>query len=162
MRPQAHLALCKFLKDTSTLGPIYEFGSLQVDPQYLASNLRPLFPKHAFVGCDMRPGLGVDLILDVEKIALPDKSVGMVIMLDTLEHVQRPVQAMDECYRILKPGGHIFISSVMRFPIHDYPLDYWRFTPAAFSFLLRKFKVSGTSFDGQPAFPTGVYGWGTK
>ena len=50
----------------------------------------------------------------------------------------------------------------MNFPIHDYPSDYWRFTPEDFRFLLKTFETYEVEFDGDPAFPEGVYGFGIK
>ena len=69
---------------------------------------------------------------------------------------------MSEIHRILKPGGMVIMSSVMKFPIHDYPSDYWRFTPKAFELLLRRFAVYEVAFDGDPEFPEGMYGFGIK
>jgi len=51
---------------------------------------------------------------------------------------------------------------VMKFPIHDYPSDYWRFTPKAFELLLKPFSVYEVEFDGDPEFPDGIYGFGIK
>jgi len=35
--------------------------------------------------------------------------------------------------------------------------DYWRFTPKAIELLLKRFDVYEVKFDGDPAFPEGVY-----
>ena len=43
--------------------------------------------------------------LDMCKLALPDACVDVVVHSDTLEHIQYPVLALEECRRILKPGG---------------------------------------------------------
>jgi hypothetical protein len=56
----------------------------------------------------------------------------------------------------------VVMSSVMKFPIHDFPSDYWRFTPKAFELLLKEFPVFEVQFDGDPEFPDGVYGFGIK
>jgi len=40
--------------------------------------------------------------------------------------------------------------------------DYWRFTPKAIELLLKRFGVYEVEFDGDPAFPEGVYGFGIK
>jgi len=109
--------------------PIYEFGSFQVLEQIGFADLRPIFQHKEYVGCDMREGPGVDKILDLHAIDLPSNSVGVVLCFDTLEHVEYPREALKEIYRILKPNGMAVISSVMDFPIHDHPYDYWRFTP---------------------------------
>jgi ubiquinone/menaquinone biosynthesis C-methylase UbiE len=80
----------------------------------------------------MRDGPGVDKLLNLHDIDLPSESVGTILCFDTLEHVEYPHRALEQIYRILKPDGIAVVSSVMDFPIHDYPYDYWRFTPEAF------------------------------
>jgi SAM-dependent methyltransferase len=142
--------------------PIYEFGSYQTPGQEGYADLRSLFSGKKFVGTDMRMGPGVDKVIDLHKIDLPNNSVGTALILDTLEHVENPHQAMSEVYRVLKPGGMVVISSVMKFPIHDYPADYWRFTPEAFKTLLKKFSTRTVFFTGEEIFPLGVHGIGFK
>lgn len=142
--------------------PIYEFGSFLVPEQLATADLRPLFPGKVYVGCDMREGPGVDRILNLHDIDLPDGTAGTVLCLDTLEHVEYPHQAMAEIYRILRPDGIVLISSVMNYPIHDYPCDYWRFTPEAFRSLLKPFHRVFVQCAGQELFPHTVVGIGCK
>ena len=68
--------------------PICEFGSLQVPGQVGIADLRPLFPNKKYVGADMREGPSVDVILNLHNIDLPTESVGTVLMLEILEHVE--------------------------------------------------------------------------
>ena len=141
--------------------PIYEFGALQVPGQEEFANLRPIFPGCDYVGADMREGPGVDRVLDLHSIDLPSESVGSVLCLDTLEHVEYPHKALQEMHRILSPTrGAILIRSVMDFPIHGYPYDYWRFTPTGFESLLKPFKHSFVGFAGKERFPHTVVGVG--
>ena len=126
--------------------PIYEFGALQVSGQEGFADIRTLFPGKKYVGADIREGTGVDVILNLHHINLPPESVGTVLILDTLEHVEFPRKAIEEAHRILKSNGILVISSVMYFPIHDYPYNYWRFTPEAFRSLLKPFTASFVSF----------------
>jgi SAM-dependent methyltransferase len=142
--------------------PIYEFGSLQVPGQEGFADLRPLFPGRPYVGSDMREGPGVDVILDLHNIALPDQGVGTVLAMDTLEHVALPHRALEEVHRILRPGGTVILSSVMRMRIHAYPNDYWRFTPEGFRVLLQPFTESFVSYAGPEKFPHTVVGVGFK
>jgi len=144
------------------LEPIYEFGSYQVKSQEKLANLRPFFPQKDYIGADMRKGPGVDVILDLHDIKLPSESVGTVLVLDTLEHVEFPRIAINEIYRILKKNGVLIISSVMNFPIHSFPYDFWRFTPEAFKSLLREFLTIIVDFVGNPKFPHTVIGIGFK
>ncbi len=143
-------------------GPVYEFGSLQVPGQVGFADLRPLFPGTPYVGSDMREGPGVDTILDLHDIALPADSVGTVLVMDTLEHVAFPHRAVAEVHRIIRPDGIAIISSVMQMRIHDYPHDYWRFTPEGFKVLLEPFAEAIVSYAGTEAFPHTVVGIGFK
>jgi hypothetical protein len=142
--------------------PIYEFGAFQVPGQEDLADLRPLFPHKEFWGADMREGRGVDIVLDLHDIKLASDSVGTVLVLDTLEHVEFPRKAITEIYRILKRPGMVIMSSVMNFPIHDYPSDYWRFTPEGFKSLLNIFDYALVEHAGKPAFPHTVVGIGVK
>jgi len=149
-------------KSLPIIEPIYEFGSFQVPEQIGFADLRPIFQHKEYVGCDMREGPGVDKILDLHAIDLPSDSVGVVLCFDTLEHVEHPREALKEIYRILKPNGMAVISSVMDFPIHDHPYDYWRFTPEAFKSILKPFANSFVGFQGQESFPHTIVGIGFK
>jgi len=155
-----------FVRDVAELfetpEPIYEFGSLQVAGQERYADLRPIFPGRQYIGCDARMGCGVDRIEDLMGLSLHDETAGTVLILDTLEHVENCHHAMGEVYRILKPEGILAISSVMLFPIHEYPSDYWRFTPEAFRLLLRRFHTALVSHEGEPEIPHTVFGVASK
>jgi SAM-dependent methyltransferase len=140
--------------------PIYEFGSLQVPEQVGFADLRPIFPGREYVGADMRSGPGVDRVLDLHSLDLPDASVGTALAFDTLEHVEFPHRALEEIHRVLRPDGVAMISSVMNFPIHNFPSDYWRFTPEGFRSLLGPFGEVWVTGVGDPAFPHTVMGLG--
>ena len=162
MRQSVKDYLGKIIKRYPILEPIYEIGAYRVEGQEEFADLRPFFPGKVYVGCDMRSGLGVDRIEDVHCLKIRSYSVGTVLVFDTLEHVENVHQAVKEIHRVLKPGGMVIMSSVMNFPIHDYPSDYWRFTPKAFELLLKRFAVYEVEFDGGLAFPEGIYGFGIK
>jgi len=104
--------------------PIYEIGSYRVEGQETFADLRSFFPGKIYVGCDLRDGLGVDRVEDVHNLKIRSDSIGTVLIFDTLEHVENVHRAMEEIHRVLKPGGMVIMSSVMKFPIHDYPSDY--------------------------------------
>jgi SAM-dependent methyltransferase len=119
--------------------PIYEFGSYQVQPPSL-SDMRQFFPGIHYIGCDARPGRGVDRIVDLHELDLKDDEVPTILCLETIEHVERPWIALDECFRVLKPGGFMLLTTVFAFPIHDHPADFWRFTPECIAKLLAAFE----------------------
>jgi SAM-dependent methyltransferase len=141
--------------------PIVEFGSLQVEPDQ-PGELRGLFGSRKFIGTDLRSGPGVDRIEDLRALTFADGEVGTALCLDTLEHCEDPLSACRELHRVLAPGGVCVISSVMWFPIHAYPHDYWRFTPDGFGLLLAPFDTSWVTGVGHPEMPTQVVGIGAK
>lgn len=140
--------------------PIYEFGSLQVPNQVGFADLRPLFPGKQFVGSDIRQGPGVDTILDLENIALPDKTVGTALCICTLEHVEHPRKAIQEVHRVTRTDGIFIIVVPFYFKIHNYPNDYWRFTPECIKSLLKPFTKIFVSSVGKPKRPHTVVGIG--
>jgi SAM-dependent methyltransferase len=139
--------------------PVYEFGAWQAQPGF--SDLRPFFPNKQYYGCDIHPGIGVDKILDIHSTGLPDGSVGTILLLETLEHVQFPVRALSEAHRILKQGGSVILSSPLDYPIHD-AHDYWRFMPEGLLTLLEDFQTKIVESAGNESFPATVVGIGFK
>ena len=117
-----------------------------------------------YVGLDMREGPGVDVVCDAKNTSYPDNTWDVIICLDTLEHVDWPRDLVREAARILKKGGHLFLASVMNFPIHDYPCDYYRYTPAAITLLLQDAGLEPMDVKGFGAidFPGIVRGIGIK
>ena len=141
--------------------PIVEFGSLQVEPDQ-PNDLRPLFEHQRFLGTDMREGPGVDRVEDLRSLSFAAGEVGTALCLDTLEHCQDPLAACRELHRVLREDGVCVLSSVMFFPIHGYPQDYWRFTPEGFRILLAPFEDVWVTGIGHPELPTQVIGVAAK
>jgi SAM-dependent methyltransferase len=156
---RAFLSLAESVLDLKE--PVYEFGSYQVgsDP---VSDLRPIFKGKRYVGCDMRAGKGVDRVDNIEKSSLADGEAGGIVFVDTIEHVRHPEAAMKEIFRVLRPGGVLLMASVMDFPIHNHPHDYWRFTPEGFKALLSVFPQCAVGYQGHPLQPHTVFGIGFK
>ena len=46
---------------------------------------------------------------DIEQVPLPDRSVDLAILSQALHHAQHPQTAINEAWRILKPGGQILV-----------------------------------------------------
>jgi len=145
-----------------TSGPVYEFGSFQVPGQESIADMRPFFPDTEYIGADARPGPGVDQIIDVQATGLPDGAAGIVLCLDTLEHVRNPIAACHEMARITRPGGWALMTTVFAFQIHDYPADYWRFTPECMSMLMAWYGTSAIGMRGPANMPHTVFGLGIQ
>jgi SAM-dependent methyltransferase len=162
MRP----AVLEFARDVAenlpVTSPLMEIGARPAEGQEDAADLRTLFGADEHIGCDIQPGPNVDQIQDIHALTFADESVGIVICLETLEHVADPIRAVQELHRVLRPGGVLAISSLMFFPIHAHPWDYWRFTPEGFQKLLEPFESSYVTSQGWPLMPEGVFGIAVK
>jgi len=157
MTPFLH-GLARAVAETFDLPePILEVGSYQVEGQEKIAELRDLFPDKEYLGIDMRPGRGVDLVEDVEDLSLPNSSVGTVLALSTFEHVPHFWKGLDEVRRVLRPDGALLLACPFYFHVHSYPSDYWRFTPEALELLLEDYPSKVVGWQGPPTRPANVW-----
>ncbi|MCM6778610.1 methyltransferase domain-containing protein [Nocardia sp. CDC159] len=64
------------------------------------------------VGVDMRPAPGVDVVADLRKgIPFADNSFDRVFAVHVLEHLADFLPLVDECHRVLRPGGVLHVLS---------------------------------------------------
>ncbi len=110
-------------------GSVLEVGSFDVNgnPRHHFKDTTR-FPS--YTGIDMREGPCVDRVMNVQFMSdFADDSFGVIVDAERMEHDNRFWLSIKEEYRVLKPGGHIIITtrSWGGMPPHDYPSDYWRF-----------------------------------
>lgn len=162
MRP-AVVEFARDVADNFSLGePLVELGARAAAGQEHVADLRKVFRARRHIGCDIQEGAGVDRVEDIHSLTFEDDSVGTVICLETLEHVRDPIRAVAEMHRVLRPGGVLAVSSLMFFPIHAHPWDFWRFTPEGFEQLLAPFESKLVVAQGWDLMPEGVFGIGVK
>ena len=83
-----------------------------------------------------------DIVGDIHALPLADNSQDAILCMAVLEHVENPIQAMKEMYRVLKPGGYCFIYVPFLYYYHaekGYYGDYWRFTKDSLAILAKPF-----------------------
>lgn len=78
---------------------------------------------------------------DAHLLPFSSSSVDCVLCCEVLEHIKDPRQGCNEIWRVLKPGGVVFISVPFLLPIHADPDDYQRFTPSGIKILLNDFDL---------------------
>ncbi len=81
----------------------------------------------------------IDLVLDLN-LPLPfkDKMSDFIIITEVLEHLQNPIFTIMEIYRVLVPGGKLFLTVPSFFSLHEIPNDFSRFTFYGLKLLLQK------------------------
>lgn len=109
-------------------------------------------PKHAWLQeyiakveyqvMDPVPDYKPDIVGDIHNIPLTDESIQAIFCLAVLEHVEDPIRAMQEMYRVLTPGGKALIYVPFLYYYHAHPgyyKDYWRFTYDSLEMLAKPF-----------------------
>ena len=81
-----------------------------------------------------------DLTGDIHAMPIADGSFDCVFCTGTLEHVERPWDAVKEIHRILKTGGIVHIDVPFIQGYHADPTDYWRFTLDGLRLLCKDFE----------------------
>jgi SAM-dependent methyltransferase len=121
---------------------------------------QPLFPGKKYIKQDMQdfdPPC-IEVICDIADMKpIADASIGLVLNLESLEHLPRPQMAIDEIHRVLRPNGLLILTTVMHFKIHRAPKDYWRFAPDGIELLLSRFKVLDCTLEGNLKRPKGIW-----
>ena len=56
-------------------------------------------------------GKNVDIVSDIAKIPVEDSSFDAIMCVEVLEHISEPVKAIEEFFRILKPGGALILTA---------------------------------------------------
>jgi len=103
------------------------------------------------INIDIFEHKGVDIIASLKELPLKNDSVDGIICDNVLEHVENPSLAIQEMYRVLKPGGYLYVSTPFLYPFHGSPSDYQRWTKKGMEHLLRDFLIKDSSLRAGPA-----------
>lgn len=103
---------------------VIDLGSSNVNGSY-----RELIPPNAeYLGLDLEPGPGVDIVLtDPYRLPLEDESIDVVLSGQMLEHCAHFWRVFTEISRVIKPSGLLFSIAPSAGPIHRFPVDCYRF-----------------------------------
>lgn len=121
-------------------GPVIDLGAGEEADWY-----KGLFGDSKYITLDLEQNKTktIDIIADLLNMPqVPSESYGVVLLLDTLEHVKYPMLAFKESARILKPGGIFICTTVASWEYHPHPKDYWRFLPDGLRILCRDAKLT--------------------
>ena len=109
-----------------------EIGSLNVN-----GSVRGFF-SGSYIGLDMRDGPGVDIAGTADALPFVAGRFEVVISTEMLEHDPTFWLSLAEMGRVLRPGGHLLLTTRGNgFGEHNEPSDFWRFMPASRDELLK-------------------------
>ncbi len=105
--------------------------------------LQPYIEKVDYKILDKVSDYHPDIVGDVHDLPLENNSVDAIICIALLEHVEEPQKAVKEMYRVLKPGGYLYIYVPFLYYYHPMPGyygDFYRFTIDGLKYMTRDFK----------------------
>jgi SAM-dependent methyltransferase len=77
----------------------------------------------------------IDVFATAYQTTLPEASADTVLCTVVLEHLERPLDAIREMYRILKPGGCVILSAPFFWHLHEEPRDFFRYSRCGLEYL---------------------------
>lgn len=93
---------------------VLDIGSFDVN-----GNEKPWFDDCDFIGLDIGPGKGVDVVCPANEYDAPDKSFDTIISCECWEHNPFYKESIQNAVRMLKPGGYfIFTCATTGRPVH--------------------------------------------
>ena len=110
-----------------------------------------LFQTKRYVGVDLPSNLNKSDVIDsyASGLALPfaDCVFDSVVCSEVLEHVPQPDLLFREVWRVLRPGGHLVLTTPQTWGLHEEPHDYYRYTPYGLTWLAERagFRVISVS-----------------
>ncbi|MDP3799930.1 MAG: methyltransferase domain-containing protein [bacterium] len=89
---------------------------------------KSLFKFDKYITLDINSLHGAEIVGSVEDIPADSESFDSIVSTQVLEHVKNPQKAVEEFYRVLKPGGYCLVTVPQLNELHEEPHDYFRFT----------------------------------
>jgi SAM-dependent methyltransferase len=109
-------------------------GSRLIDVGAGNSPYRELFDHLHYESTDwehsVHPGArAVDHVGPAHDLPVPDEAYEAVLCTQVLEHVPNPDAVIAELYRVLRPGGRLYLTVPLAWELHEMPFDFYRYTP---------------------------------
>jgi SAM-dependent methyltransferase len=93
-----------------------------------------------YIGLDLDVADGDNVRAEATQLPLKADSVDFVTCVSALEYIRYPQKVVEEAFRVLKPGGLIYLSAPFVFPFHPPPDDLFRFSFQGLRLLAREFE----------------------
>jgi SAM-dependent methyltransferase len=72
----------------------------------------------------------------LEAIPVEANKYDLVLLSQVLEHIPEPRQVLRELYRVLRPGGSLWLTAPLYYREHEQPYDFYRYTRFGLQHLL--------------------------
>jgi SAM-dependent methyltransferase len=118
-------------------------------------SMRPLLEQWGcaeYVGIDMDPGPGVDIVMNADDSLkrFGNASFDIVICLEMMEHTRHWRTSLHNIKGVCKPGGLVLMTAPARgYPYHGLYADFWRYQPEDLQALFADFEEVRAEFDAQ-------------
>jgi SAM-dependent methyltransferase len=94
---------------------------------------RELFAHVEYVTVDWAESVhedayGSDVIASADALPLEDAQFDAALLTQVLEHVPEPGRVLRELFRVVRPGGRIFVTAPLAWELHEAPRDFYRYT----------------------------------
>lgn len=97
------------------------------------------YSKGNVTNLDIMEGPNVDIVADAHDLPFGNHEFDTIVMQAVLEHLHSPKRAIEEAFRVLKPGGYIYLEVPFLQGFHADPHDYYRFTQVGLDKLVCKY-----------------------
>jgi len=94
-----------------------------------------------YIGMDInREGKeeSVDVVGNAQHLPFEENAFDVVAAFQLMEHLPDPNAFLAECYRVVKPGGHVLITTPFMWGEHEQPRDFYRYTRFGLKYLAEK------------------------
>ena len=90
-----------------------------------------------------------DVFGDGHELPFMDNSFDLVLSQAVIEHLHDPYQAVNEIYRVLRPGGVVYAESAFMQPLHAVPYHFFNTTSWGLERLFSQFEIEKIGHEGK-------------
>jgi SAM-dependent methyltransferase len=82
-----------------------------------------------------------DLVADAHALPFQDECFELVLAMNAFEHYANPAAVAAEIYRVLRPGGRIFLHTAFLQPLHEPPFHFYNCTKYGLARWFQEFRT---------------------